>query len=211
MSGVKEQLEILIQLQKIDKEIYDLKEVLAEKPQEEERIKQEFQEKEKLFKELEGKSKQKKIELKEKELELKSKEENVKKLQLQLYQVKTNKEYASMQKEIADLKADNSLLEEAIIREMEEIDDLDRQIKQEKIVLEEARKKMEEELARLHGEIAELNEKLKTLENSRGEFVAKIDPPILSRYERLLGNKKGRALAQIIKDSCSGCNMGLPP
>ncbi|MCM8763663.1 MAG: C4-type zinc ribbon domain-containing protein [Candidatus Omnitrophica bacterium] len=211
MAGIKEQLGILIQLQNIDKEIYDLRETLADKPREEEAILKVFEEKERLFKELEEKSKQKKIKLKEQELELKSKEENVKKLQIQLYQVKTNKEYASMQKEIADLKADNSVLEEAIIKEMEVIDILDKEIGKEKVVLEEERKKMEEEVARVKKETEELKTRLNNLENSRGEFVSKIDLPILTRYERLLENKNGRALAQIIKDSCSGCNMGLPP
>jgi predicted nucleic acid-binding Zn-ribbon protein len=209
--GIKEQLAILIQLQNIDKEIYDLRKVLEEKPRQIEEIKKAFQEKEKVFKDLEEKVKQKKIKLKEMELELKTKEESVKKMQIQLFQVKTNKEYASLQKEIEDLKADNSLLEEEIIKGLEEIDSLDKELNKEKNLLEEERKKMEGEIARVEKEIAELKEKIKGLENSRGEFTSKIDPPLLARYERLLVNKNGRALAQIIKDSCSGCNMGLPP
>ena len=56
------------------------------------------------------------------ELELQTREASVQKLKGQLFQLKTNKEYTAMQHEIDTLKADNSLLEDAILKTFESID-----------------------------------------------------------------------------------------
>ncbi len=211
MISVKEQIDILIQLQKIDARIYALREELEERPKEIDLIKAKFQEGENLLKTIEEKSRNKKLKLKEMELDLKSKEENVKKLQIQLYQVKTNKEYASMQKEIDGLKADNSLLEEEIIGYLDEIDNLGKEINKGKEALEQERREMENKTAEIEKEINALREELKILEGEHSRVAAGIERVFLAKYERILANKNGRALAQVLHDSCSGCNIGLPP
>ena len=211
MASVKEQIDILAQLQKLDSELYSLRRDLEEKPKEIELLRQQLQGKEGYIKELEDKSKSQKIKLKEVELDLKSKEENVKKLQIQLYQLKSNKEYAAMQKEIEGLKADNSLLEEEIIKFLDGIEVMEKEIIKEKEVLAKEGKKTETAIAEIENSINILNEELKNIETQRVELSAGIEKPVLSKYERILANKNGRAMAMVINDSCSGCNMALPP
>jgi len=211
MASIKEQLDILVQLQKIDVRIYALRQELEEKPLEIAVIKEKLSARENLVKELEEKVKNQKVKLREMELDLKSKEENVKKLQIQLYQVKTNKEYASMQKEIDGVKADNSLLEEHIIEYLDGIDSLGKDIEKERELLNQERNKIESEVSEIEKRINALKEELNAKETERAGIAAGVDSTLLPRYERILTNKNGRALAQVLNDSCSGCNMGLPP
>ena len=62
------------------------------------------------------------LQMKQKEGELQTREDQIKKLNTQLMQLKTNREYTAMQHEIDTLKADNSLMEEAIIAVLDGID-----------------------------------------------------------------------------------------
>lgn len=211
MASIKEQLDILIQLQKIDTRRYALKEELNEKPKGIESLREKFQSKENSLKQLEEKLKNYKLKLKEMELELKTKEESVKKMQIQLYQVKTNKEYASLQKEIEGLKADNSLLEEEIIKYLDEIDALGKQLNREKDLLSQEKNKIEAEVSLIENKINALKEELKTIESERNNIASHVEPSLLAKYERILVNKSGRALATVLNDSCSGCNIELPP
>ena len=119
---VGEQLASLVRLQEVDAKIYVLMRQKNEKPLELEAVrrKRDFQKQlvaaeEKLLTDLQ-------LKRKAKEVDLETKEGTIKKYQVQLYQVKTNKEYQSLQKEIEGLKADNSVLEEEILQFMEQVD-----------------------------------------------------------------------------------------
>ena len=115
-------LQILEEVQEWDKEIYLLRGSLEEIPSElaetNQAVGQERIALQKLQEELKGLQ----LKQKEKEVELATKEENIRKYDTQLAQVKTNKEYASLQGEIRSLKADNSLLEEAIINMIDQVE-----------------------------------------------------------------------------------------
>ena len=108
-------LTILKEIQEWDKEIYSCREALEESPLELDQVKQELEEAQAILDERLEALQKLQLQQKEKEVELETKEENVKKYEGQLSQIKTNKEYTSLQIEIKSLKADNSLLEEAII------------------------------------------------------------------------------------------------
>jgi predicted nucleic acid-binding Zn-ribbon protein len=211
MASVKEQIDILVQLQKLDARIYDLHRELEQKPPEIESLRQILQGKENAVKAGEEKLKSQKVKLKEMELDLKVKEENVKKLQIQLYQVKTNKEYSLMQKEIEGLKADNSLLEEGIIKFLDSIGSLEQEIVKEKESLHADKIKTDGEVHEIEQRVDSLKEELKSIETQRAEVARGVEKNLLLRYERVLVNKNGRALAGVLNDSCGGCNMALPP
>ena len=114
---LKDELAKLVDLQKIDFEIYtQCQERDVDKPSQAERLKLTVEEKKQEVAVLAEKLKQRQLQKKEKELELAAKEEGVKKSQAQLYQLKTNKEYQAKLQEIASLKADVSRFEEEVLK-----------------------------------------------------------------------------------------------
>jgi len=211
VSNLQDQLRILIELQAIDSKIYQLqkeREILPIRIQE---MQLNFEEKKKSLNNLEESSKALQLKRKEKELELAAKEENINKLQKQLYQLKTNKEYQTMVKEIDGLRADNSFVEEQIINILDEIDKFKNQIDKEKQHLSDEEKKFNEEKTTIESEIKKIEEELAQLDFKRKQVTANVDPKILSRYERVLKSKDSIAIVPVKDGACQGCFMSLPP
>jgi len=208
---IKEQIGFLIQLQGIDAEIYELNREKSQVPYKFKAMDDELEIKKVALKEVEDKLKSLQLKLKDKEIALQQKEEQVKKLQLQLYQIKTNKEYTAMLTEIEGIKADNSILEEEIIRLMEEIDSVKIKIVEEKKIFEENVQQINKEKEKINNRIKEIDSRLAELNTERERIVPNIEKKILARYDRVLKNRDGLAMVKVIDGACGGCHMNLPP
>jgi len=129
---LKSEISNLVKLQTIDSEIYALKYEKDSKPREIQAIESSFEEKKLNLATLEKKSLDLQKQRKDKELELGSKEESAKKFQTQLYSLKTNKEYQTMLRQIEEIKADGSVIEDKILEILEQTDKIKAEIDQEK-------------------------------------------------------------------------------
>ena len=131
-TSVNVQIAKLVELQKIDYEVYDLNGQLEEKPAMLEEIKELFEGKKANLHVLEEKLKTIQLSRKEQELELKVKEEGVSKANAQLSAIKTNKEYTAKISEIESIKADMSVIEDKILISYEEFDKVNAEVAKEK-------------------------------------------------------------------------------
>ena len=206
-----DQLEMLKQLQAVDGELHHLRKALARKPQELEEARAPLAAQEAATKAVEERLKALQLAQKEKELELQSREANVRKLQSQLFQVKTNKEYSAMQREIDSIKADNSVLEEAILKGFDAIEESGRVRQQEQAKLTDAQGRFAAARARLDQESEGIQQKIAELERTRQLLLPDVPQKALTVYERILGLRDGMALVPVVKDACGGCNRRLPP
>ena len=206
-----DQLEILKQLQVIDGELFGFRKAQRQKPQELERVTAEVAAQEAKVKAADERLKSLQLSQKEKEVELQTHEAHVKKLQGQLFQVKTNKEYSAMQREIETLKADNSLLEEIILKAFEEVDGAAQARQREQRLLAEQQERLRRERQRIEQELAALADQIAQLEQRRQAIVPDVPRLALATYERILGIRDGLALVPLINESCGGCHRRLPP
>jgi len=209
--SIKEQIGLLIKLQVIDGEIYTLNGEKGEIPGHIKSIEDMLEAKKTGIKQAEENLKGLQVKLKEKEVNLQQKEEQIKKLQTQLYQLKTNKEYSTMLTEIEGIKADNSLIEEEVIKLMDEID-----IAKKKILAEKELFKVEESNAQKEKEVIsarskEIDVRLAELDGQRGSIVPGIEKQLIARYDKILKNKDGLAMVPVEVNACGGCHMNLPP
>ncbi|MBN1353804.1 MAG: hypothetical protein JW994_03950 [Candidatus Omnitrophica bacterium] len=211
IANVEEQIKMLIELQELDREIFNRKRALEIIPEKIKELDAMMDSKTNAMKNLDEEYKKIQLKRKEKEVELDSKEQSIKKYQSQLYQVKTNKEYSSLEKEIASIKADNSLLEEEIITLLDNAEGIQKEIAKEKAIFEEEKKKIDGQKREVEEEKKTAEAELKGLNGKREEFTARIDKNILAKYERILHNKDGLAMVPIVEGACGGCNMNLPP
>jgi len=208
---LKSQISNLISLQKLDSEIFSLKAEKESKPGELKAIETAFEEKKQSVAALEKKILDFQKQRKDKELELASKEEGIKKLQTQLYSLKTNKEYQAMLQQIADAKADGSVIEDKILHFFDDAEKVSKEIEQEKIRLKEEEKVSGEQKKKIEERIKVIDDRLAQLEGQRTQVVPQVDPKIFAQYERILKNRDGLAIVPVKNDSCSGCNMHTPP
>lgn len=208
--NLKNQLNILIQLQAIDSQIYSLTEEKKLKPQEIEALKAAFEAEKQNLANLEKVVLDLQKDKKDKELELASKEENVKKLQIQLYQLKTNKEYNVMLQQIQGIKADASTVEDKILESMDRIEKAKKDIDEEKKSLQQKEQTFNEEKKKIENRIKEIDDRLAQLDSQRKQITPDIDKKILVQYERILQNRDGLAIVGVKDNTCMGCNMFVP-
>jgi len=206
-----DQLEPLRKLQAIDAQLYRLRNEQREIPLELERAKQALAQQQATTQAVEARLKALQVQQKDREIELSTREANIKKLQAQLFQVKTNKEYTAMQREIDQAKADVSLLEEEIIQLLEAIDRAKQEYEAQQGHLARQRGTLQSEEARIARALAAIQEQVAHLEQQRSVLTPLVQPTTLSVYERVLANREGVALVPLVNDSCGGCHMVQPP
>ena len=209
-TSIKDQLKKLVELQTIDSERYRFKVELEEKPAALEELRKAFEAKKVHLKSLEDHSKTIQVDRKSKELELQAKEGDIAKSNSQLSQLKTNKEYQAKMTEIESFKADKSIFEEKILLLYDEGDNINSEITKEKGVLAEEEKNYLFQKKTVEDAVRDIEEKLKVLETKRNQILPEIDKSSLSRYERVLENKKGLAIVPVKGNSCGGCFMNVP-
>lgn len=208
--SIRTQIKKLVELQKIDFEIYNFKRELREKPDFIAQLKEKFESNKDGLKKLEEKLKALVLDRKSKELELQAKEVDIAKANTQLSSLKTNKEYQAKLLEIEHIKADKSVIEEKILILFDEIDRVNALIAQEKNKVAEEEKRFLAKKNEIDDLIKEIQDKLKGMEAKRNQIIPEINPAQLNRYERILENKDGLALVPIKNHCCGGCFMNVP-
>ncbi|MDD5450241.1 MAG: C4-type zinc ribbon domain-containing protein [Candidatus Omnitrophica bacterium] len=209
--SVQEQIKLLVALQKLDSRIFELRKELENQPVLIRSLDEAFKEKESSLKKKEEELKVLTVKRKEKEGELQAKEEGIKKLKVQLYQIKTNKEYQAMEKEIEGQKADVSVIEEAIITVLDGIEECQKAVAAEKAVIDKERGHLEEEKKAIEAKTKEMQTQLDQVTAERTGLAKNVEKDFLVKYERILHSKNNPAIVKVEGDACGGCNINLPP
>lgn len=151
------------------------------------------------------------------ELDLRQRDQEVAKDRNALNTAKTNKEYATLLTHINTIKADNSKLEEQVLKILQEVDvikaeaaKLQEQINAEEARLAEVTKTSKDEIDRLTTMLNDLNAK-------REEAAQKVPQEALRTFERVASTYDGEAMAIIEVHGkrppfdyvCGGCFMAL--
>jgi predicted nucleic acid-binding Zn-ribbon protein len=137
--------------------------------------------------------------------------QKVEKLKAHTSGIKNNKEYQALLKEIEAAEQANKVIEDDILSLMEKID-----AASASIVVAEKHSRAEEEALqaeqqKIESEFTKTEEDLKSIEQSRQDFVTRIEPMVYARYQKLIGTKAGIAITEVRGESCSGCYMSIPP
>ncbi|MGV8078857.1 MAG: zinc ribbon domain-containing protein [Syntrophales bacterium] len=147
----------------------------------------------------------------EKEELLRRGQESLKKAKARQFEVKTNKEYEAVLKEIETLEIRNSQVEDEILEAMEEMDRvriLAQNIEQE---FDRARLRYESERKERAEELSLADEELRTTKEKSEALREKVPPDILRKYDNIRNVNAGVAVIGVWKEVCQGCRMNLPP
>jgi len=211
MENLEEQIKLLVGLQGLDTNIIKLENELESIPETIKKMTEDFKAEADTLKALEDGVKALLLKRKEREGDLESKEGSIKKYQTQLYQVKTNKEYTALQEEIGRMRADNSLIEEDVLKIFDQIDTENKRITKEKEALKQKESKLGEEKKRLEEDAGQFRKELEGLKAQRATLTAKVDKSILTKYEKILKSRDGLAVVPVVSESCQGCFRVMPP
>jgi len=133
------------------------------------------------------------------------------KFKRQLNDVKTNKEYSALLKEIEEADSKAEKIEEEILNELIAADEIEKEIKaaNAKKASEEERLQKEKEV--VSQEKKELEERQAKLLKERGELLPLIPPDQLKLYLRITKKMGGIGLSPVTDDFCSLCQMRIRP
>jgi predicted nucleic acid-binding Zn-ribbon protein len=210
MINAEEEIKLLVELQRLDSQILKIEDELNAIPERLSKLEHDFNDKSADLKKHEDNVKALQLKRKEKEGELQTKEDVIKKYTSQMYQVKTNKEYTALQEEIGRVKADNSLIEEAILKIFDQVDVENKEVAEQKEFLKKEDAAMREEKKKLDADALRIKADADKLKVQRAELAPKIDRQTLAKYERILANKDGLAVVPIVGESCQGCFAHMP-
>lgn len=209
--GVQETLDLLKRAQELDREIYRIRQEIEQVPETIQEFLRTFEKEKSQLTQLESQLKEIQLRQKQREGELAEKEVLIRKYDSQLSLLKTNKEYATMQHEISALKADNSIIEDKILNIFEEIEKVQRQVREERERLAVIEKENQGKKKALEDQEQKLKTNLAELSTKRAEAVKQVLPKTRELYEKIIQRKKGLALVQVEGDACGACRIEIRP
>jgi len=137
--------------------------------------------------------------------------DNIARSEAHLKEIKTQKEYQAVSKEISTAKKLIAEIEDQILQKINAIEEISGDLS-----------KREAELAELEGNVVsqqgEVQQKVQSLESGiakdaavREVTVKGLPASVMKRYSRLRDQRRGVAVVEAKEGNCMGCNMHLPP
>ncbi|MBN2104477.1 hypothetical protein JW835_10600 [bacterium] len=209
---MKEVLEWLVELQKVDLQLKQLEALRGDLPHQVEMLTQDVNQ-------VKTTLQEQKIQLqdfhKEKdmlELEVKELEERQKKYQDQLYQVKNNREYDAVSMEIESVKETISNKETRIIELITLEEELQKSIASSEEEESQVQNRLSDKEGDLKKRLGQTEKQEKSLRTERDKLAKKLPPRILGTYQRIFNAKNGLAVVPVMRHGlCGGCFKNLPP
>lgn len=208
---MKDKLLMLIKIQECDSQLVKLSGKKKLLPQSIEKLDREFN----LFEESIKKNKVSYDEIKarrtENENKIKKINESIVKTKERMLEVKNNKEYQAMLKEIETAESSRNQIESEIITLLEELDKLAVMVKKDEEILQQRRQQYEQDKKALEDDLNAVDSDVVGWEQKRVALQQNISADLMARYERIKKRNKGIGVTSVWKAVCDGCHMNIPP
>jgi predicted nucleic acid-binding Zn-ribbon protein len=129
----------------------------------------------------------------------------------QLMEVKTNREYQAMQKEIEVAQGEVKTMEDQILERMLEADGLTAAVKEAERTLAAEQSAVAGERRALEAEATAMAREAEAAAAARRDLAAEIDPRLLAIYDQVARMRKGIAMAEAKDGHCTICHVRLRP
>jgi predicted nucleic acid-binding Zn-ribbon protein len=208
---VKEQIKLLVELQNKDHAIDSLRRKLREGP---ERLQELAGELQRLEGNLEN-DKERVQELKkaqrQHEAEIEDAVAHIKKSRGRLMNIKNNKEYRALIREIEETERGNADKEDKVLACLEQLEKLNEQIEAGEKDLSARRDHIKSEEITIGKETAHVEKELSDMDGSRAELMQSIDSQLIVKYEQIKTWSGGIAVALVNNATCAECHLSIPP
>jgi hypothetical protein len=128
-----------------------------------------------------------------------------------LLDVKTNKEYQAILKEMEVIETLQGKVEDEIISLLEQADHMKAVVKQGEKDLSTFLTVFADEKQALEGQVQALDDTLIRLKEKRQALLEALPGDLVRRYETIREKRNGLAVISVWKEVCNGCHMNIPP
>ena len=208
---MKEKLLLLIKIQECDSQLVKLSAKKKNLPEDIEKLSREFSAFEEGIKTNKTKYDELKAHHTESENKVKKINEGIVKTKERMLEVKNNKEYQAMLKEIETAERSRGEVETAIISILDELDKLSVLVKKDDETLKEKRVNYEQEKKTIEDELNAVDSDAAGWEQKRNELQESIPDDLMVKYEKVRKRNRGIGVTSVWKSVCNGCHMNIPP
>jgi len=138
-------------------------------------------------------------------------QENIRRSEANMKEIKTNKEYQAVGREIAAARKQSAELEEQILQKITLADELKNELTAKGEALTELEGNTAQRRSEKQAEIAKVQEDIDADVARRDAITKELPANLVKRYTTLRDQRRGQALAIARDGYCLGCNMNLPP
>lgn len=211
-STVASKLEALLKLQTIDSQLDEIKRVRGDLPEEVQDLEDEIEGYEVRVRKFDDEVANLNESIAQRKQATKDAEGLIRKYEEQQQNVRNNREYDAITKEIELQKLEIQINEKKIREAHYQIEQKISEIEGTKHRLDERRKDLENKKKELDQIVGESEEEETTLEKERNKAADNIEDRLLSAYTRIRGNvRNGLAVVTVKRDACGGCFNTVPP
>jgi hypothetical protein len=210
--SVEEKLKILYELQQVDSKIDEIKTLRGELPLEVQDLEDEIEGLETRIANLHKEVEEFETSAVKKKQEIKDAEALIKKYEEQQNNVRNNREFDSLSKEIEYQKLEIELCEKRIREFTQQAKEKKQTIEHSKALLDERRVDLQNKKTELENIIAETQKEEEELIRRSESYAEMIEPRLYTAYKRIRGNaRNGLAVVTVKRDACAGCFNKIPP
>lgn len=148
----------------------------------------------------------------QKQGEIKEAEESVERYKKQLDEVRNNREYDTLTKEIEFQSLEIELCNKKIKEANAKVEDKKRELVRTNDLINDRQQALEEKKSELDEIMQETREEEQALKAKAEELETKIEPRLLSSFKRIRKNaRNGLGIVYVQRDACGGCFNKIPP
>ena len=211
-TSVEEKLRALYKLQKVDTKIDDIQVLKGELPMEVKDLEDELAGLKTRIGKIDDELKEMENNIGTRKNAIKESESLIKKYQKQQNNVKNNREYDALSKEIELQRLDIQLSEKRIKEATDEMAQKEQYLDLSKKSIKDKEKNLKQKKDELERIIEETDAEEKTLVRKSKEQQSKIEDRLLQAYHRIRNSyKNGLAVVTVQRDACGGCYNAIPP
>jgi predicted nucleic acid-binding Zn-ribbon protein len=207
---VKDQLLLLLELQKIDARVLELRASMEALPEKLKPAKQDLAKLEAMLQVERDRIAETEAWRREQEQLIAADQEALKKAKAKVQQSKSSKDFAAANREVDNKRRAISEREEEVLKVIEAMEASRSEIDAHEKDVETLRNHVEEEEKKVLAKVAELEKEVAEQSADRPALVEKLDTKLLKRYEHILRGR-GVAVAPVVDGTCRGCHMAVPP
>ena len=210
--SVEEKLKILYELQQVDSKIDEIKTLRGELPLEVQDLEDEIEGLDTRINNLHKEVEEFDAMVHRKKQEIKDAESLIKKYEEQQSNVRNNREFDSLSKEVEYQKLEIELCEKRIKEYTVQSKEKKQAIEQAKTLLEERKIDLKNKKAELDEIIAETQKEEDELLHRSETYLEMLETRLSTAYKRIRANaQNGLAVVTVKRDACGGCFNKIPP
>jgi predicted nucleic acid-binding Zn-ribbon protein len=130
---------------------------------------------------------------------------------MRMTRIKNIKELQALQREIDQSKQNNSVIEDDLIKLMEELEGYSASLKAKEEELRGLEEQWTAKRSEIESQLAQVEQAVSDVSKGRQDLATRLAADLIGRYELIFSRRGGTAVVEVLGGICQGCYMNIPP